>query len=185
MIRNQSPNLIIWKIILESTSIKIWSSVSTPFVQFLSFYSVQFLLLSRQQDFQKCQSKWSLLLNLECHNSFIINIYYMLTYEVNSMSKVLEDLTTYTCFRAPQRAIRTPPLKMHFCAFLTNVNSKVKCFQWKLIIKMAYLGGRLQGVQISVWLLFLLVSYLSPNLEKSCLQLTESFFGQFSAKFKV
>ena len=56
-------------------------------------------------------------MNLECHNSFIINIYYMLTYEVNSMSKVLEDLTTYTCFRAPQRAIRTPPKNAFLCIF--------------------------------------------------------------------
>ena len=41
----------------------------------------------------------------------------MLTYEVNSMSKVLEDLTTYTCFRAPQRAIRTPPKNAFLCIF--------------------------------------------------------------------
>ena len=58
------------------------------------------------------------------------------------------------------------PLKMHFWAFFTKFNSKTKHFQCKSMIKMAYLGRRLQGVQISVWLLFSLDSYLSPKLEK-------------------
>ena len=80
---------------------------------------------------------------------------------------------------------RPGPLKMHFWAFLTKFNSKTKNFQWKLMIKMAYLGGRLQGIQISVLLLFSLDSYLSSKLEKSCLQLTEGNFGQFLAKFEV
>ena len=44
---------------------------------------------------------------------------------------------------------------------------------------MAYLGGRLRGVQNS------LVSYLSPNLEKSCLQLTVGNFDRFLAKRKA
>ena len=47
---------------------------------------------------------------------------------------------------------------------------------------MTYLSWRLQGVQISLWLLF---SYMSPKLGKSCLQLTEGNFGEFLAKFKV
>ena len=77
---------------------------------------------------------------------------------------------------------RPDRLKVHFWAFLTKFNSKTKHFQWKLMIKMAYLGGRLQRVQISVWLLFSLDRYFSPNLEKSCLQLTEGNFDRFLAK---
>ena len=45
---------------------------------------------------------------VEWHNSFIISIYYMLTYEVNSISRSLEDLPTYICFRASQKTIQTP-----------------------------------------------------------------------------
>ena len=59
-------------------------------------------------------------------HSFIINIYYILTYD--SINRNLKDLTTYMCFRAPQKAIQTP-LKMHFWAFLTNFNSKTKHFE--------------------------------------------------------
>ena len=56
-------------------------------------------------------------------------------------------------------------LKMNCLAFLTNLNAKTKHFQWKLIIKMVHLGGRLQGVQISVWLLFSFVSYWLQSWE--------------------
>ena len=76
------------------------------------------------------------------------------------------------------------PLKMHFFAFLTNYNSKTKHFQWELKIKMAYLGGRLHGVQIPVWLLSSLVSYLTQKLGKSCLPLIQGNFCQFLAQFK-
>ena len=79
------------------------------------------------------------------------------------------------------------PLKVHFWAFLTKFNSKTKHFQWKLMIKAGYLDGRLQGVQISVWWLFSLDSYLSrkillEKLEKSCMLLTEGSFDQFFGK---
>ena len=47
---------------------------------------------------------------------------------------------------------------------------------------MAHLGGRLQGVKISFWLPFLLASYLTPKLGKSCLHLTAGNFDQFWAK---
>ena len=32
----------------------------------------------------------------------------MLTYEVDSINRSLEDLTYYTCFKAPQEANKTP-----------------------------------------------------------------------------
>ena len=51
--------------------------------------------------------------------------------------------------------------------------------------KMAYLGWRLQGVQVLVWLFFLLASYMTPKFRKSCFHLTEGSFGRFLAKFKL
>ena len=45
--------------------------------------------------------------NLEWHNTFIISIYYMITYEVNSFNRSLEDVTTYMCLRARKKAIQT------------------------------------------------------------------------------
>ena len=56
-------------------------------------------------------------LNLDWKNSFAISIYYMLSYEVNSIIRSLEDLTTYTCFRAHQKAIRIPPNNVFFSIF--------------------------------------------------------------------
>ena len=52
-------------------------------------------------------------MNLEWHNSFIISIYRMLIYEVNIINRSLEDLTAFTCFRTPPKAIQIP-LKKHF-----------------------------------------------------------------------
>ena len=47
-------------------------------------------------------------MNLEWHSSFIISTYYMQTYEGNNINRSLEDSTTYTCFRAPPKAMQTP-----------------------------------------------------------------------------
>ena len=72
-------------------------------------------------------------MKLECHNSFIINIYYMIIYEVNIISKSLEDLITYTCFRSSERAVRTLQ-KYIFWHFWQNLTLKLsffsKCSWW-------------------------------------------------------
>ena len=87
---------------LNILACKIWDSVSTHFPVYCALQSTGYFY-----NFQKYPSEWSLFLNLGGRKSFFISIYYMLTYEVNSINQSLEDITTYMCLRAWKKAIQT------------------------------------------------------------------------------
>ena len=67
----------------------------------------------------------------------------MLTYWGKQYQQDFGRFSHLYLFQSSSKSHLDPP-KMYFLLFLMNFNFNTKHFQWKLMIKMVYLGGRVQ-----------------------------------------